>query len=105
MFKKDDNAKLRLELIDPKFINGVGAVLTFGANKYSADNWKKANKKKDRDRILGAMLRHQMALASGELIDKDSGLHHAYHIATNAMFLAWHDMNEGLHRKQGVLDV
>jgi len=104
-FKKDDTNKLRLELIDPDFINGVGAVLTFGAAKYEANNWKKAKSKENRERIKGAMLRHQTALMSGEIIDSDSGLHHAYHIATNAMFLAYHDLRDNEHEKQGVLNV
>jgi len=95
MFQKDDSKKLRLELIDPTFINGVGAVLTFGAEKYTANNWKQANSMVNRERIKGAMLRHQMAYANGEKNDPDSGLHHMYHIACNAMFLAYHDMHEG----------
>jgi len=102
-FKKNDTDKIRLELIDPDFINGVGAVLTFGAEKYEANNWKKAKSKENRERIKGAILRHQMALMSGETVDPESGLHHAYHIATNAMFLAYHDKHSGEHKSQGVL--
>lgn len=103
MFQKDDSKKIRLELIDPTFINGLGAVLTFGAEKYEANNWKLANSPADRERIKGAMLRHQMELANGTEIDPDSGLHHAYHIACNAMFLAYHDRHSGLHPKQGTM--
>jgi len=104
MFKKDDSKKIRLELIDPTFINGLGAVLTFGAEKYEANNWKKAHTVADRERIKGAMLRHQMCLGRGETIDQESGLHHAYHIACNAMFLAYHDMHSGrIHKDQSIM--
>jgi len=103
-FQKADGEKNRLELIDPEFILGLGQVLTFGAAKYSPNNWKKA-KPKDIDRISGAMLRHQMAHAGGELVDPETGLSHMYHIACNAMFLAYHDRHHNENPKQGVLDV
>jgi len=94
MFMKDDKAKNRLELIDPEFILGLGAVLTFGADKYEANNWKLGGSDKDLARIRGAMLRHQMALATGEEVDPESGINHTYHIACNAMFLAYHSRND-----------
>ncbi len=104
-FKKDDAKKLRLELIDPTFINGIGAVLTFGAEKYADNNWKLAKSKESGERIKGAMLRHQMAYSEGEIVDPESGLHHMYHIAVNAMFLAYHDRNVIEHKDQGTLDM
>jgi len=102
MFKKNDEAKIRLELIDPAFVNGIGSVLTFGAEKYDAYNWQKADEA-GIERIKGALLRHQMAYMSGERIDPETGLSHLYHIGCNAMFLDYFDRNRGLHPKQGVL--
>ena len=92
MYKKYDNEKPRLELIDPEFILGVGKVLTFGAEKYDANNWKKATHE-DRTRSAGSLLRHMMAYQKGELIDPESGLEHTYHMATNIMFMDWYDKN------------
>jgi len=90
MYKKYDEGKNQLELIDPGFILGVGKVLTFGAIKYDPDNWKNA-KPEDRKRSVGSLLRHTMAYQSGEMIDPESGIEHLYHMATNIMFMAWYD--------------
>ena len=89
-FLKADINKPRLELIEPEFIIGLGKVLTFGANKYSANNWKNATVD-DVERIKGALLRHQMAYLKGEKIDPETGLSHLYHIACNLMFLDYFD--------------
>jgi len=90
-FTKDDAGKIRLELIDPDFIMGVGEVLTYGANKYAANNWKLMNGQSDIDRVKGAMLRHMMAYMAGEELDPESGLQHLYHISCGAMFLNYFD--------------
>ena len=103
-FMKNDSKKNRLELIDPKFINGIGAVLTFGAEKYKANNWKKATSLADRERVRGGMLRHLMAYSSGELTDPETGLHHLYHLSCGAMFLTYHDMHDGENPKQGLFN-
>lgn len=90
MFQKKDQEKPRMDLLEPDFMLGVAQVLTFGAEKYGAHNWKKAEVK-DIERIKGAMLRHQMAYIKGEIEDPETGLNHMYHIACNAMFLSYFD--------------
>jgi hypothetical protein len=40
--RKNDNGKVRLELVPPELLFAVGQVLTFGANKYADRNWEKA---------------------------------------------------------------
>ena len=90
-FMKADNEKNRLELIDPEFIEGLGRILTFGANKYEAYNWMKAGSDEDRNRIFGALMRHLMAYRRGELIDKETGESHLYHATCNLMFLDYFD--------------
>lgn len=52
-------------------------VWTFGAKKYGAWNWKKGL---NYTRIISAMLRHTIAIMSGEDYDKESGKLHAAHI-------------------------
>ena len=90
-FKKFDGKKNRLELIEPDFILGLGRVLSFGADKYEAHNWKKATSEEDQERIKGAMLRHMMAYISGEKIDPETGESHLHHISCNSMFLNYFD--------------
>ena len=89
-FTKYDAEKIRMELTDPSFNELVAKVLTYGANKYEKDNWKKLT---DKDRAVGALLRHISAYQKGELNDPESGLPHLGHAACNLMFLNYIDDN------------
>ena len=82
---KHDEHKNRLDLIEPEFIEGVGEVLTFGAEKYEPNSWQKVEDAENR--YYAALLRHLMAYRRGETVDPESGLSHLKHIACNAMFL------------------
>lgn len=83
--RKDDQGKNRLDLIEPQFIEGVGEVLTFGANKYEPNNWQNVDDAEDR--YYAAAMRHLLAWRKGETVDPESGLSHLKHVATNIMFL------------------
>lgn len=83
---KFDKGKTRLELIPTELIQGVGEVLTFGAQKYEAYNWRKF-KPEDHKRLVGAAMRHLEAYRGGEYLDPESGLPHLAHVATNMGFL------------------
>lgn len=83
--QKDDKEKNRLDLIEPEFIEGIGKVLTFGANKYEPNNWQKVEDAEDR--YYAAALRHLIAWRKGEKTDPESGLSHLDHVACNIMFL------------------
>lgn len=98
-FQKFDSKKNRVELIEPDFIFGVGSILTFGAEKYEAHNWKKATPD-DIERIKGSLLRHTLAYLNGELVDPESGLSHLYHAGCNLMFLDYFD-RKGKHEETG----
>jgi hypothetical protein len=78
--------KLNWSLIDFDSLEDMVKVLEFGANKYSADNWKKGL---PRTEIIESLLRHTFAYLQGEDNDKDSGLSHTGHILCNAMFLSY----------------
>lgn len=82
---KHDSEKIRLELLSTKWIMGVGAVLTFGANKYADDNWRKGMRHR---RLIGAAMRHLFQYSNGEDIDDESGLSHLYHASCCLMFLS-----------------
>lgn len=92
-FQKHDSSKLRLELIEPEFIEGLGKILTFGAEKYEADNWKLAYSDSDIQRIKGSLLRHTFSYLKGEKLDPETKESHLYHIACNLMFLDYFDRN------------
>lgn len=83
--KKNDKGKLRFDLINPEFTKAVAGVLTFGAEKYGPNSWQ--NLEDPVNRYYAALLRHLNAFHSGEAIDKESGLSHLAHAATNIMFL------------------
>lgn len=61
--------------------DAIVEVLTFGARKYKANNWKKCS---DTGRYLAAAHRHAKATEEN---DEESGLSHMAHLATNIMFL------------------
>ena len=85
-FKKFDTEKPMITLVEPRYIVGMAEVLTFGAKKYAIDNWKQATAD-DIRRIKDSLLRHTLAYTSGEILDNETGLSHAYSIGCNAMFL------------------
>ena len=82
---KYDNEKPRMDLLDPVALEGLAKVLTFGAQKYAAHNWRKgiAN-----SRLIAAMLRHLFAIMRGEDIDPESGIPHIDHLGCCWMFLS-----------------
>lgn len=83
---KNDQQKPRMDLIDPSFQRVLASVLTHGAEKYAAHNWRNGI---DASRLYGALQRHLNAFWDGEDIDPESGLHHLGHAACELMFLYW----------------
>lgn len=84
---KFDGAKPRMDLLDPEFLEHVAQVLTFGAQKYDAHNWRQGITV---SRLIGAAYRHLGAINKGEDLDPESGLPHAAHLGCCVMFLDWH---------------
>lgn len=82
-----EDEKIRLELVPPCFVTGMGRVLTSGAIKYDADNWMRGMAFR---RVLGAMKRHLNAIEKGEDYDPESGELHAYHLACGTAFLSYY---------------
>ena len=83
---KYDGGKARMDLLDPYAIEKLAEVLTFGAQKYAAHNWRKGI---PISRLLAAAFRHMYALARGEKVDTESGLPHAAHAMCCMMFILW----------------
>lgn len=83
---KHDQEKPRMDLLDPEFLEGVASVLTFGAKKYSANNWRSGI---SYSRLIAAAYRHLGAIQKGEDTDGESSLPHVYHLACCIQFLSW----------------
>jgi hypothetical protein len=87
---KYDAEKPRMDLLPFEALEAVAEVLTFGAKKYADNNWQKVNCAESR--YKAAMLRHLCAQDRGEARDGESGLLHAAHMATNALFILWFEI-------------
>lgn len=81
---KFDQEKVRLDLLPFEAIEEVGKVMTFGAKKYTAHNWRGGIAY---SRYIGATFRHLFAFAKGEDLDPESGLSHLAHAACCILFL------------------
>lgn len=81
---KQDKDKIRLELVPPSLMWAVGAIRTYGTQKYGdAECWRAV----EPERYKGALLRHLMAYLGGEAVDPESGYPHLWHAACNLAFL------------------
>lgn len=86
---KYDQDKVMWHLIPRSLLLGVAKVLTFGAKKYAPNSWQKV----EGERYYSAMNRHLDDIVSGEYVDSESTLPHAFHFLCNAIFIAWKLMN------------
>jgi len=81
---KFDQGKPQIGLISKIFVFGLARVLTFGAKKYAAHNWRKGIAY---SRLFDALQRHLWAWWAGEEFDAESGESHLDHAACCLMFL------------------
>lgn len=82
---KLDSLKPMYNLLPAKAIDEMAKVMTFGAMKYAPNNWQLVEDGLERYRA--ALLRHSFAMQSGEVLDAESGLHHAAHAMCCAAFI------------------
>ena len=85
---KHDVGKNRLDLIPPEAIEALGWVLSHGSKKYGDNNWRGGIKY---SRVYGATLRHLVAWARGEYLDKESELPHLWHALCELAFLVTYE--------------
>lgn len=81
---KHDNEKPMMALLSPFALEQIAQVMTFGAKKYSADNWRGGFKY---SRLISAVLRHITAYMRGEAKDPETGLSHLAHASCGLMML------------------
>lgn len=79
-----DAGKVRLDLLPPEWVWGLGQVMTAGAAKYEPRNWEKGMAW---SKVLGPMLRHTWKWIAGEMYDDETGCHHLAMVAWNALAL------------------
>ena len=82
---KHDSKKPRYDLIPTHAEKQVVDVLTFGAEKYGAENWRDVDNYEAR--YIAAAMRHIAAHRSGEKIDNESGVNHLAHAVCSLMFI------------------
>lgn len=89
-FVKYNQEKIDYSLVDAFAYEDLAKCLTFGAKKYSKNNWIKG----DIDTYIAALERHlsdiKKAVQTGDTsycIDKDSGMQHGSNLLCNAMFI------------------
>lgn len=83
--KRYNKGKTMLSIITPEFTEGLGKVLTMGAEKYGRNNWRKGLKVTE---IIDSLERHLLEIKKGVALDEESGLPHWAHAAANLMFIA-----------------
>jgi hypothetical protein len=88
---KHDEDKPKFSLMKPDALMEMVAVLTYGAKKYSPDNWK--HLENARQRYFDAANRHLWQWYGGEEKDPESGLHHLAHAMSSLMFLMQMDID------------
>lgn len=100
--KKHDADKPRMDLIPPRSLLAVGAVMGHGARVYGQHNWRLGM---HWGRLAAAAMRHTLQWVGGQDIDPDSGLPHLAHAAASMLMLLESCMvghgTDDRHRTQG----
>jgi len=81
---KFNSGKYMMHLVPLEALKEVAKVFTYGAKKYTADNWRKGM---SFSRYFNAAERHLQAFWLNENIDEESGLPHLAHAICNLMML------------------
>ena len=89
---KYDSDKPRWSLLPFKALQEVVEVLTFGAKKYAADNWKHVPQAQER--YIDAAYRHLADWNSGEKKDPETGKSHLAHAICCLLFLLWFEQKD-----------
>ncbi len=88
--KKTDLGKPDWSLLPLDAIEEAVKVLTFGATKYSRDNWKNLK----RNRVYAAIFRHLKAYQDNpDKLDDETGMLHVSHALCEMIFLTWMIIN------------
>ena len=95
---KYDGEKPKMNLLPPKAIVEVAKVLTFGAEKYDAENWRKLDDLQNR--YTAGALRHIFAHMDGEKLDPETGLSHMAHALCCLLFKLEIELEDGESKEE-----
>ena len=94
--KKDDQDKVRLDLLPLDALWTVGEVYTLGVKKYDDWNWAKGLKY---SRVIAALLRHLFKWVMGETYDQQDGQHHLSSVVWCGLALLHYDLNDERYKE------
>ena len=89
---KYDNEKPKWSLIPFRSLQEVVEVLTFGAKKYAADNWKHVPQA--RSRYIDAAYRHLADWNTTSRLDSETNKSHLAHAICCLLFLLWFEQKD-----------
>lgn len=89
--RKDDQGKLPYHLLPPELMEGIAAVLQFGAAKYSPRNWELGMAW---SRPFSALMRHMWAWWRGDKADPETGMSHLWHAGCCLAFLIAYEQRQ-----------
>ena len=95
---KYDSEKPRMNLLPPKAIVEISKVLTFGAAKYDAENWRKLDDLQNR--YTAGALRHIFAHMDGEELDPETNLSHLAHAMCCLLFKLEIELENGKSKEE-----
>ena len=95
---KYDSEKPKMNLLPPKAIVEISKVLTFGAAKYDAENWRKLDDLQNR--YTAGALRHIFAHMDGEELDPETNLSHLAHAMCCLLFKLEIELEERLKEEE-----
>lgn len=93
--RKFDGGKLQYGLLPPLALRETVKVLTFGAEKYEPDNWRRVPD--SHRRYFDAAQRHLWAYKEGEMYDPETRVNHIAHAICCLMFML--DLDEGKYNE------
>lgn len=85
--RKDDQGKLRWDLLPWDAVKEIARVLMHGSQRYGDNNWKHVPEA--HNRYFSAAMRHIVAWQLGETHDPDTHLPHLAHACCCLLFLLW----------------
>jgi len=75
-----DEGKPRYDLIDRNFLSRWASLMARGAEKYGAENWRKANSREELERFQASAVRHMFQWLEGNA-DEDHAAAVAFNLA------------------------
>ena len=99
--QKDDNGKLRWDLLPLDVVEKLVEIYEFGANKYEENSWRTIENGYKRCRA--ALFRHLTAYDKGERVDPESGKSHLAHAAWNALSMVYFAEKSNISTDEGNL--